>query len=113
METFSPVLIVLIGVLLRFGLPILVTVLFVYFLRRMDARWQEEARQQMSISPKLVPQTPCWEVNHCAPEKRLMCQAFINPEIPCWQQFRSPDGLLRETCLGCRVYQTAAVPVAA
>jgi hypothetical protein len=113
METTSPVLIVLIGILLRFGLPILLTVLVAYFLRRLDTRWQEEAQKQMVNSPRLIPVNPCWEVNNCSPEKKYQCRAFINPDVPCWQQFRSADGLLREGCLNCSVYRNAPAPVTA
>jgi hypothetical protein len=112
METLSIALVVLIGILLRFGLPILVMVGIVYLLRRMDTRWQEEARKQMTDSRMLVPQqTSCWEVNNCSPETKEHCPAYINPGIPCWQQFRSDEGLLRESCLGCSVFRNAPVPV--
>jgi hypothetical protein len=112
METYSTALTVIAIILLRFGLPILVTVLFVYFLRRVDARWQKQAQEQMANSPKLIiQQTPCWEVNGCPPEKKYACRAFMKPEIPCWQQFRSPDGMVRESCLACSVFRNAKVPV--
>jgi len=35
----------LIGVLIRFGIPILITALVVWSLRRLDARWQAEITQ--------------------------------------------------------------------
>jgi hypothetical protein len=113
METISPALIALIGILLRIGVPILLTVLVAYFLRRLDTRWQEEAQKQMANSPRLIPANPCWEVNHCSPEKKYHCKAFINPEVPCWQQYRSTDGLVRESCLSCSVFRNAPAPVTA
>jgi len=113
METTSSALSVLIVIFLRFVVPILFTVLIVFFLRRLDARWQEEARFQMTNSPKLIPENPCWEVNNCSPEKKYQCKAFINPDVPCWQQYRSTNGLLRESCLSCSVYRNAPAPVTA
>ena len=113
METISSALIVLFVIFLRFVVPILLTALIVFFLRRLDTRWQEEAQIHMSNSPKLIPETPCWEVNNCSPEKKYHCKAFINPDVPCWQQYQSTDGLLREGCLDCSVYRNALVPVTA
>lgn len=113
MEGFSTTLAVLTGFLLRFGVPILVMVVVVYILRRMDIRWQEEARQQMTTVRVSSPQTPCWEVKGCLPEMRQHCAGFTDPEVPCWQQFRASDGRLKEDCLDCNVFRNAPVPVIA
>lgn len=112
MEGLSITLAVFIGILLRLGVPILVTVIIVYLLRRMDARWQEEARQEMMTVRANSSQTPCWEVKGCSPEKRLNCGGFTNVDIPCWQQFSS-NGLMREDCLDCSVFRNSPVPVIA
>lgn len=113
MEVFTSVLAVLAGILLRFGVPILVMIAAVYFLRKLDIRWQEEARQQLPVVTVSVPQIPCWEVKGCPPEKRQHCAEFLNPEVPCWQQFRASDGQLKDDCLDCNVFRNAPVPVMA
>jgi hypothetical protein len=113
MDGLTSVLAVLAGILLRFGVPILVMIAAVYFLRRLDIRWQEEARQQLPKVPVYAPQIPCWEAKGCPPEKRQHCAEFLNPEIPCWQQFRGNDGQLKEDCLDCNVFHNAPVPVIA
>jgi len=82
-----------------------------YFLRRVDNRWQEEARQRMANTVMQAPQTPCWEVHNC--QNKEKCMAFANPGTPCWQQFRSEEGLLKENCLDCSVFRNAPVPVKA
>jgi hypothetical protein len=97
--------------LLRFGLPLLAMAAVVYFLRRLDKRWQEEGRQRMANMVMLAPQTPCWEVHNC--QNKEQCLAFANPGTPCWQQFRSEEGMLKENCLGCSVFRNAPVPVKA
>jgi hypothetical protein len=111
MDTITTALAVLAGILLRFGLPILVMVVVVYFLRRLDNRWQEEARQKMANAVMQVPQTPCWEVHNC--QNKEKCTAFANPGTPCWQQFRSEEGLLKDSCLECSVFRNAPVPMKA
>ena len=111
MEIFATTLAVLAGILLRFGLPILVMVIAVYFLRRLDNRWQEEAKERMAGSQTSALQTPCWEVHNC--QNKEQCIAFAHPGTPCWQQFRSDEGLLKENCLDCSVFRNAPVLVRA
>jgi hypothetical protein len=111
METITTILAVLTGILLRFGLPLLVMAIAVYFLRRLDNRWQEEGQKRMSGTVMQAPQTPCWEVHNC--QNKDQCPAYVNPGTPCWQQFRSDEGLLKESCLDCSVFRNAPVPVKA
>ncbi len=104
---------VLLGVLVRFGLPIAATLLVIWFFRRLDAKWQIEAqaqlRRQMAVAA--ASHTPCWEQRQCSPERREMCAAYQNNHMPCWQVYRDKDGRLRESCLECDVFLAAPVPV--
>jgi hypothetical protein len=94
------------GVFLRLGIPIAVTVLLLAWLRRLDKRWQREA-----LALPVVPAgTPCWEVKGCSEDKKKNCAAAANPKIPCWQVFRTRDGVMKEACLGCDVFRQAPVP---
>lgn len=111
--TYDTVTTVLLVMLLRFGLPILMTALIVYGLRRLDKRWQEQARNQTPVELILATTTPCWEVNNCSADTKYHCSAFLKPEVPCFQQFRAHDGRVKEKCLGCSVYREATVPVTA
>jgi hypothetical protein len=95
------------GILLRIGLPVSVTALVFLLLRRLDDRWQKEA---LAI-PVISSQRPCWETRGCSEEKRKDCPAFAHSKNPCWQVFRTPNGLLKEECLGCDVFRLAPVPV--
>jgi hypothetical protein len=101
------VLAFLLGLLLRIGIPVAVTALIFFLLRRLDERWQEEAR----AIPVLSSQRPCWEIKGCSEEKRKYCPASAQLKIPCWQIFRTKNGLLREECLGCDVFRLAPVPI--
>jgi hypothetical protein len=103
----------LIGLLLRLGIPIGVTLILVRWLSRLDARWQEDARRDAEVmaSTSRARNTGCWDVRHCPPEQKTRCPAFAHKEIPCWQLFRQKNGTLREGCLGCRVFREAPVPV--
>jgi hypothetical protein len=100
------------GVLLRIGVPLAVTVLFAWLLRKLDERWQHKAAAQkvgMRVArfPGVVEK--CWEAKDCPPGKRDKCPAYDNPETPCWQVFRGKDRLLRENCLGCAIFRRAPV----
>jgi hypothetical protein len=104
MDTLTPLLILLAGFLLRLAIPILMTALLVYILRKLDARWQVEAQQ-----PLPVQKPECWKVKECPPQQRAECIAFKS-SLPCWQAFRYPNGYLREDCLSCKVFRDAPVP---
>ena len=97
----------ILGLLVRIGIPVAVTALVFFLLRRLDERWQKEALAVPVISSA----QPCWEIKGCSGEKRRDCPASAQPDTPCWQVFRTRNGLLREACLGCSVFRLAPVPV--
>lgn len=113
METMQGLLLAIGWFLLRFGLPVLATILVVWFFRRLDARWQAKAQEYKARSgiESLVPVVRCWLINDCPEERRQNCPAYQNQEKPCWQHFRAVDGSLKESCLGCGVFRGAPVPV--
>jgi membrane-associated phospholipid phosphatase len=107
---------VILGLLLRFGLPILVTVFFVWLLRRLDQRWQREGAQAEVVIPdeiRLFSTLRCWILNDCTPEQRENCPAFVEALRPCWQVHRNGNGSMKEECLACQVFKTAPIPVPA
>jgi hypothetical protein len=104
---------ILTGLLVRLGLPLAVTALLVWALRKLDARWQREARMAYTSQMESALALPCWEVNHCPPERRAVCPALAHPEIPCWQHFRDRQGHLKEACLTCTVFRSAPAPAMA
>jgi hypothetical protein len=98
---------VLIGLSLRLILPIAITVVIVYFLHRLDLRWQAEAmEQQAAIPPEKV---ECWKIKGCPPEQYINCAAYTS-EQPCWQVHRLYNGYLREECLTCNIFRNAPIP---
>lgn len=107
MENISALLAVLTGLLLRFGIPIAITLLIIVVLRKVDARWQAEAAQ---IPPVVEVEKPhCWEVKNCPIEQMQSCPSPTSI-IPCWQVRRQQNGYLREECLTCLVFRQAPVP---
>jgi hypothetical protein len=108
----NEILALIFGLLLRLAIPIGVTVLIAYLLKRFDNRWQAEATQ-INLAASTGSQVPCWERHNCSAEKRSSCPAYMNKQAPCWQQFRDPGGRLREGCLGCDVFKEAPIPMAA
>jgi len=102
----NSLLAVVIGLALRFAIPIVITALAVAFLRKLDARWQAEGE-----NTSLDMEAPkCWEVKNCTPEERAKCEA-AHSNMPCWQAKRLPNGYLREECLDCEVFYKAPAPV--
>ncbi len=106
------VLVVILGVLLRLGIPIALTILLFYGLKKLDERWQAEAKSQPALPGEQVAVNPgCWDIKGCTEEMKKHCEAFAHPDIPCWQVFRASNGALKERCLGCELFLQAPVPV--
>ena len=105
MENLISFLYVLMGVVLRLAIPILGTVLLVFFLRKLDKRWQAEAE----LHPQSIDKPECWKLNGCTPQQTENCEAYAS-KLPCWQVYRLPNGYLNEDCLSCQVFTEAPVP---
>lgn len=105
METITSFLIILGGTILRLAIPILGTALLIFFLRKLDNRWQAEAELQ----PTLIEKPECWKSKGCAPELVSQCEGASSP-LPCWQAYRQPNGYLNEECLSCTVFTEAPMP---
>ena len=111
MEEMITILTMIIGVLLRVAIPIAVTLTFIKLLKWLDERWQHEAEEGATLVK--VGNVGCWDVNNCSAEQRVGCQAYANPDKPCWQVFREKDGRLQERCIGCDIFKHTPVPVTA
>jgi hypothetical protein len=105
MDTLNTMLAVVAGLLLRLAVPILGTGMLVYFLRKLDAHWQEEA----SLPRVQAVKAECWKVKGCSEEKKKSCKAAASP-LPCWQCYRQPNGYLQEECISCEVFSNAPIP---
>src|SRR5574338_1652277 len=105
MESWTTFLALVAGLVLRLVIPIGITCVVIYFLRKLDNRWQAQASQQTTN----VSKPECWKIRDCPPEQRNHCVGHSSP-LPCWQAFRLPSGHLREECLSCKVFRDAPVP---
>jgi len=90
------------GLVIRIGIPVILSIGILYLLKRLDKRWQKE---QITLPVIASSYKACWKVNNCPEEKRKECPAFKHPEVPCWQTFRTNTGLLKENCFGCGVFR--------
>jgi len=111
MVDWLAVLTVVAGLLLRYGLPLLLTVFVIRLLRQLDTQWQAESRHLPVAAPPVMAGPACWQVNNCDPERRAECPAFLNAATPCWQVFRDHNGNLRVGCLVCDFFRAAPAPV--
>ena len=109
METLTAFVALCSGLLVRLALPLTVTLVAVYFLRKLDAYWQAQAEAEIEARAILVEKPECWKVKHCHPAQRKACPSFKSPK-PCWQVFRQPNGYLHEECLACQVFLNAPIP---
>ena len=107
MNTMIALLNVIAGFALRLAIPIAITAVAIYFLRRLDVRWQAEAKEQLLLP--VVEKAKCWEIKECTAEMRATCAGYQSGQ-PCWQAHRQENGYLQERCLGCDVFRQAPVP---
>jgi len=97
---------VILGLIIRIGLPVILSIGILYVLKQLDKRWQKE---QFPLPVIASNYKACWKVNNCSDEKRKDCPAFQHPEVPCWQAVKSHTGLLKENCVGCNVFRNTWV----
>ena len=105
METFTSLIVLTTGLLLRLAIPIIGTLLLVYFLRQLDASCQAEAAR----NPATIEKVECWKIKGCSGEQRKNCSG-ANSSLPCWQVYRQPNGYLQEQCISCEVFVNAPIP---
>jgi len=102
-----------VGVVIRFAIPIGLTLVAVWFFRKLDQRWKAEAeeltRPQMALA--MAKRTPCWEQKQCSAEMRERCPAYAQKGVPCWQVMRDKQGNLKSGCVDCEVFHDAPIPV--
>ncbi len=106
METITPILMVIAGFLLRLAIPLALTALLIFFLRKLDARWQREA----DLPPLAAQKVDCWKIKGCPEDQIENCVGATSP-LPCWQAKRLPNGYLREECLTCEIFAKAPIPM--
>lgn len=99
------------GLALRLGIPLGLTILAAWGLRKLDQHWQREARE-LSQAGRVPTMTMirCWVLNDCPLERRAKCPAYMNDGVPCWQVFRNDEGQLAEGCLECDVFRKTLAP---
>jgi hypothetical protein len=102
----NTILILILGLVVRLGLPLLVTVLIVIGLRRLDMRWQKEAEMERNLL--IRDEEPCWKEQGLSMEE-IKARAAESGK-PCWQIHRLSNGYLREACLDCEVFINAPAP---
>jgi len=114
MNEFDPnvLLAIVLGLGIRFGVPLLLTGLAAFGLRRLDRAWQMQAEHSRPAPLGLgaaAAEVRCWEETDCPPARRQSCPAFAQPDVPCWQVFRAQTGMLMKACLSCEVFLHAPV----
>ena len=117
MDAFYETGMIVLMFIVRLGVPLLVTIAIVAWLRRLDARWQAEALQErssISVAPIATPTkpspSPCWIVRSCPDEKRNHCPAYAQPELACWSARKQADGRLPNLCLTCILFKPVQSP---
>jgi hypothetical protein len=108
MENLISILSVIAGLLIRLAIPLLLTGILIFALRKLDTRWQAEA-QLVVPTVNRVQKPECWKIKNCPPEQIKNCVAASSP-LPCWQVYRLPNGYLREECISCKVFTEAPMP---
>lgn len=106
MDTLTSILVLLAGIFIRLVVPLGLTALVVFFLRKLDARWQVEAELEKKLLAK--DETPCWREQGLSVDR--IAQVSAASGKPCWQIKRLPNGYLREECLDCEVFLSAPMP---
>jgi len=112
MESLTAIMLMFLGLLVRFGLPILMTALLIVGLRKLDELWQSSAVEpSLAMARIKVENSGCWLAKDCSQEQRDRCPAYKQQGMPCWQVMRDDHGQMKDACLDCEVFKSAPVPV--
>jgi hypothetical protein len=100
-----------VGILVRFAIPIGLTLVAIWFFRKLDQRWKAEAEEltRLQMALATAKRTPCWEEKQCSAEKRASCPAYAQKDAPCWQVMRDKQGNLKPGCVDCGVFRNAPI----
>jgi hypothetical protein len=112
MDEFLVTVYMVLGILLRIGIPFVITFLLAWFLRSLDTKWRVEALQAQPCEALLHQvwlSEPCWEEINCLEELREVCSAFLQTEKPCWAVFQE-NGNLQPKCLDCEYRKELLIP---
>jgi hypothetical protein len=103
--------------ILRLGVPLLIILAVGYWLRRLDAKWQAEARAQAEanesqkaeanepeIEPFRIIKEPCWLLKKCSETIYTQCPAYQHPDLPCWLARYQATGRLPAGCPYCQIF---------
>jgi hypothetical protein len=105
MDGFDEILVILGMFFLRLGVPILISIVIGYLLRRLDDRWEAEAQQEAIQRKKLTAaRKACWEEKGCSEERRARCPASRVTDIPCWLARMRAENRLPALCTSCPRY---------
>jgi hypothetical protein len=107
--------------ILRLGIPLAITFVVAYGLRRLDAKWQMEKLEEWQVSQpeekvtaearRLQAQKPglCWSIKGCDERTRAACPACKLTDIPCWLARRRAEGRLPAECYDCSLFSLRKV----
>lgn len=95
--------------LLRIGLPLVVTLLVSYLLARLDDKWRAEelTRNGGGLAPAARPAPKCWVIKGCDPALSAACPVRALRPLPCWIAQRQLTGRVPEECFRCPVFVNA------
>ena len=108
-------LVFLLGLGIRIGIPLALTLGLGYLVRRWlqlpspEAVGNEKSRRVVNWARARNDVLHCWDIRKCPVEIRNACPAYVQPELPCWQAVLEAEGRLRPGCLTCNLYPLARV----
>ncbi|MEK6256779.1 MAG: hypothetical protein N2C13_05625 [Chloroflexota bacterium] len=110
-ETMVTVYLIL-GLVLRCGIPVGITFSLGWLLQKLDAHWKEEVeqadKQVERMLPARFPLITCWEYKGCPAEVTSRCPAYGNAETQCWEHFQD-NGTPQPRCQNC-LYRVIFAP---
>jgi hypothetical protein len=113
MDEFLVTLSMVLGILLRIGVPFGATFLLARFLKGLDEKWREEAElahPRETILHEIWLNNPCWAIAGCEKEQCETCPAFQQTEKSCWEIYRENKGL-NGKCQECEYRKELLIPM--
>lgn len=106
MNNYLVTLMLIGGIIIRFGIPIVITFVLSAGLQKLDQKWRKEAKiaskkkQVTALMVVDIEVIPCWIFNQCPETKFKNCVISNNPRQICWESKYS-KGKINAECIVC------------
>ncbi len=112
MFRFTQSIVVLVLMMLRVGIPLLLTMSVGAVVSGIDFRRKRVLQEEMAVvtagaapSVSAAQRKPCWLCKNCSEKDYIKCPAYANTSVPCWVARLGGQGRIPSICANCELFE--------